>query len=310
VGERITAAAFYMGPNEPDNSFQQALHAAAREAAGRLDITYEGFFAAGSAGTQVGQFLTAIRRPEAERPQVVMLMPVNDEALKRALRDAMKRGIACVLVHRTTDAFADLRAEGHPGPLAAFCPDQKAIGPLHAEQCRRLLPRGGGIVLVRGPRHVWSSLMRAEGFKAQLDTVPGATLTILDEFHADWSRSLAAAEFERLVTRWRDIPLDVVVCANDEMAAGIIEIRAALAQRVNRPELALLPVLGCDGLTAVGRRMVDDGRLKATIAQELATPAALHAAAGYLRRREAMSADNALTVESYPALGQLSPVRA
>jgi ABC-type sugar transport system substrate-binding protein len=100
-----------------------------------------------------------------------------------------------------------------------------------------------------------------------------------------------------------------VVCANDEMAAGIVEIRAALAQRVSRPELALLPVLGCDGLTAVGRRMVDDGRLKATILQQLATPAALQAAAAYLRGREPMSADNALSVESYPALSQLSPLR-
>ena len=305
MDQKMIAAAFYMGPDEPDNSFQQALHEAARRTATRLDITYEGYFAAGHAGNQVGQLLNAIRRPEGERPHVVLLMPVNDEALKRALRDAMKRGITCILLHRTTEAFADLRAEGHPGALVGFCPDQAAIGPLQAEQCRRLFPRGGGIVIVRGPRHVWSAQMRGERLKEAL----GPDFTILDEFHADWARSLAAAEFGKLVARWRDIPAHVVACANDEMAAGIADTRAGLAQRVDRPDLALLSVVGCDGLPTVGRRLVDEGRLRATIVQPLATIPALEAAVRLLRHQEPLPADTALPVESYPTLGELSPVK-
>jgi hypothetical protein len=40
---------------------------------------------------------------------------------------------------------------------------------------------------------------------------------------------------------------------------------ADVATALDRPDLRDVPVTGCDGLADVGRRMVDDGRLAATI---------------------------------------------
>jgi ABC-type sugar transport system substrate-binding protein len=302
----IRVEGFYMGTDDAANAFQQELHAAARAAAAALpDVTYAGHFAANDAATQVGQVLRSVRGPDAERPHVLMIMPANDDALTRSLRDALKRGIVCCLLQRTTEAFAQLREEPHTGVLAGFCTDQASVGALQAEQCRKLLPAGGSVLLARGPRHTWSATARAEAFKKGL-AVPGTKhFQVVGELDGDWTGALAAQLLERRLGQWPDMPVDAVACGNDEIAAGIVGVLPTLATRHRRPGLLGLPVLGVDALQEFGRRLVDRGQLAASVVQPLSTVPAIDRAVRYLRMGKPILADTLMPAESYPPLERL-----
>jgi ABC-type sugar transport system substrate-binding protein len=67
--------------------------------------------------------------------------------------------------------------------------------------------------------------------------------------------------------RHTDMNLRLVVSQNDAMAVGAKKGLSALATELNRPELANVHAVGIDGHPAVGRRLVDEGTLAATIIQ-------------------------------------------
>ena len=57
-----------------------------------------------------------------------------------------------------------------------------------------------------------------------------------------------------------------MVCAqNDEMALGARQALRDVASRRDLPQLAALPIIGCDGSAALGQRMVLQRRLWATV---------------------------------------------
>ena len=62
-----------------------------------------------------------------------------------------------------------------------------------------------------------------------------------------------------------------------------------------------MPVLGCDGLEDVGKRLVDTGRLKATIVFPITAGTAIDLLAGWYRGGTAFPAEVVLAPRPYPA---------
>jgi ABC-type sugar transport system substrate-binding protein len=93
---------------------------------------------------------------------------------------------------------------------------------------------------------------------------------------------------------------DVIVCQSDAMATGILEGLKSLAESVGEPNLVRVPVLGADGLRAIGRHMVDAGMLAATILLPITTERALQAAATYFDTGDLPPAEITLEPLPYP----------
>jgi ribose transport system substrate-binding protein len=162
--------------------------------------------------------------------------------------------------------YLDELRRSHPEvPSFAVSPDQSAIGRIQGRQIRSLLPQGGQVLFVKG---MPSSSSTQERFAATRKELEGSSCVIVGEVDGNWAEDVASREVDRwlrLMGPLRDKRIDVVACHNDSMARGAVAALRAVAAAASRPELARLPVIGADGLADVGRRLVDDGVLAATI---------------------------------------------
>jgi len=113
-----------------------------------------------------------------------------------------------------------------------------------------------------------------------------------------------------VVERWLSLKTseglrpDLVGCQNDAMAAGAGK---ALAAFVVRPELAAVRLTGCDGLVDGGRRLVDEGRLAATVITPSNTGPAIDLVARALAERRQPQAELLLEPAPYPKTDALGP---
>ena len=94
--------------------------------------------------------------------------------------------------------------------------------------------------------------------------------------------------------------IDAVVCQSDFMAIGAIDALHASRGPSGNEALQLLPVIGCDGLADVGRRLVDEGRLAATVTVPTTAVKALEGIAAFHRHGCALPEETHLTPYGYP----------
>ena len=253
--------AFFL--TDPENDWVRALAENAKEAARRRGFTLTTQFSVNQAIEQIQSLYATLRLPEEQRPNAIFVMPVHDQSLERVARAAAGAGIAWICLHRATGDLDALRKQFPTVPIALVGPDQDEIGRLHGRQLLSLLPRGGHVLYVQGRHDNLSTQQRAAGLR---EVIQGSPVEIAAVIDGDWGTT----EAERTVRRWLRLigpgtPVDVVVCQNDAMAIGARRALQEVAGLMNRPELAQLPVLGCDGLPDVGRKLVDTGELAGTI---------------------------------------------
>ena len=248
---------------DPGNEFVRAIAADAKEAARRHQFKLTVHSSENRAVEQIQQIFNVVHAPENERPHAVLVMPVNDRSLERAVRAALGSGIAWICLHRPTGDLDALRREYPAVPIALVSPVQEEIGRIHGRQVRAMFPSGGGVLYVHGRGDNRSTAQRTTGFQ---EVLGGGNVAITDSIDGNWS----ATDTERAVGRWLQLlaahaKVDAVVCQNDAMALGALQALRAAARELERPALATIPVIGCDGLPNVGRRLVDEGQLAATI---------------------------------------------
>jgi ABC-type sugar transport system substrate-binding protein len=284
---------------DAENPFEklQADQAAANAERGgaRLDVD----FAGGDFAVQVRQIYEATHR--ADRPDAVLVMPVNENALKTLSHTTVASGIGWVFLNRIAGSIADLR-QANPDVLVSYVgPDQKEIGRIQARQARVLLPQGGSVLYVHGRITTSSAEARQAGFREAI-ALPGPSLDVAASLDGNWS----AEDTRAVLGRWLQLMvparlrLDVIVCQNDFMATGALEALRATAERLSHPTLAHLPVIGCDGLTSVGRKLVDDGRLSATVVVPTSSDKAVDLVIAAYHRRAELPPEVSLAPKGYP----------
>jgi ABC-type sugar transport system substrate-binding protein len=178
-------------------------------------------------------------------------------------REAAEAGIAWVVLNRRASFLERLPSEYPELPIFAVSPDDIEIGKIQGRQLRAVLPRGGRALLVRGGTATSTTTERDAGLRSALR---GAGIE-LDVLYGSWTQQAARNALDvYLRTPGRGARrLDAVVCQSDEIAVGTLAALHAAAERQLRPELERIPVLGCDGLPSVGRSLVTNGSLRATV---------------------------------------------
>ncbi|MFI5184622.1 MAG: substrate-binding domain-containing protein [Vicinamibacteria bacterium] len=280
-----------------DQEFQRMQADDARTAAVHAGFDVQILFAENSAILQIQQLYKAIHAPEDQRPKAIIVETVVGEGLGRVASAAARAGVGWVLINRKVSYLEGLRRE-HPGlPIAAVSTDQVEVGRIQARQFQALLPSGQGLVLyVQGPADTSAAQERLQGVREGLAGGP-IDLKILD---GQWTE----ASGEQAVQRWlrlkssEELHPDVVGCQNDAMAVGV---RRALEAWAARPELARLPLTGCDGLPDGGQRLVNMGQLAATVIAPSNTGPAVEAVARALKTRQPIPGELFLKPSSYPS---------
>jgi ABC-type sugar transport system substrate-binding protein len=280
------------------NPYMQLSAEAASRSADRLRLTLDIQFAEADFTTQVRQLYLATRA--LPRPDLVMVTPVQEAALKTLSEQTVASGIGWFWMNRSVGNERELRARFPEIPICLVSPDQREAGRIQARQARSLLPKAGRILFVQGRMTNQSARLRADAFREALKTYAG--LEVIGELDGSWSAEGAS----QAVTRWLDVMRptrlrpDVIICQNDAMAGGVLDTLAAIAAKTTEPELAKLPVIGADGLHALGRHMVDVGKLAATTLLPITSDRALLAAAAFLDHGEIPPAEIILAPTAYP----------
>lgn len=290
--------------NDEDNGYERALAAAAQLAARRHGFELlPPHFAAGSPVQQ----LSAVFAFQRAGLDACLVTAVAPDAEWSAIENLLRAKVAVVLLNREPADLKRARA-AHPGCLlASVLPDQAQIGRLQGEQCLKLLPDGGFVLLVTGAEQSPSTVMRRAGF---LERVEPTGVHAVHKLEGRWTTEGA----RQAVSDWfkfgadRHRALDLVVCQNDPMAVGVRSALEAQAAAVGKTELARTPITGVDGLPAEGQRRVRDGELVATVVMPLTTGPAMeilaaHWAGGAPELRRVLPGD------PFPALEHLTARR-
>jgi ribose transport system substrate-binding protein len=284
-----------------DQEFQQLQAADARESAARHGLEVEVAFAENNPVVQIQQLYKAVHAPAEERPAAIVVETVTGEGLERVARNAVKAGVGWVLLNRRVPYLQELRQQAGV-PVSSVGTDQSEVGRIQGRQFRALLPRGGSVLYVQGPPDTSVAQERLAGMRS---AIAGGHIevNVLSGLWTEDSGEKAVASFLRLKT-WQTFAPQVVGCQNDSMAMGA---RRAL-KAFTEADLSRLPVTGCDGLPAGGRRLVDARELEATVITRSNTGPAIDLLAQYLKSRRPLPPEVLLPAVSYPEEAKLSAV--
>ena len=261
-------------------------------------------FANQHAGTRTCAFVV----PEADAISAGGIDPVLHTATR-----VLQKGVGFVLLnHGRQELVEALRAQFPALPVSLVAIDNLEFGRVQGRQLRRLMPKGGGMVLyIRGNPGDSAVGDRADGMKEELQQVGGIAI---EETTAHWATELAEEYVHKWLTssvrRQLNEVLQVVVAQNDHMGAGARRALLRAADELGRPELKGIPVVGGDGLPEFGQRWVAEGVLTATVCVTLPGRPATQQLAQYWRNGAPLLAVTKLPVRSHPDLATLRPAGA
>lgn len=282
------------------NEHQQLIEKDARATAERAGLELETYFANGQTTTQVKQIYDCIHGKAAARTCAIVVMPARDNGLNRVSHDAVRAGLGWICLHRQMDCLNDLRREFPEIPISTVTPDQVEIGRIQGRQFRALLPRGGRMLYVQGNAQSSPARMRLEGMR---EAIAGSNIEAPDVIDGNW----IPTDAERMVSGWLRMvmsgksQLDLIGCQNDLMATGAQKALETVGAYLNRPDLAGIRLTGCDGLPDFGQKMVNEGKLAATIIIPSSGAPALELIAAAMDHGKLPPATVTLSSASYPS---------
>ena len=289
---------------DPTNHFQQLLKADAEAAGRKAGLPVETLFTGVSLPEQLGALRRLIVEGE-RRPAALLVMSVRDHGLDRVVREAAAAGIHFVFLNAVEDDLDLIRREFPSVSIATICPDEVETGRVQGRQMRALLGRGR-VLYIQGSLR---SLVARERTLGMQQAVAGAPFEVALA-GGDWSPELAG----RTVREWLRLavgdrpPFQLVCCQNDHLAGGALDALEAAAREAGKPDLARVPVVGCDGAPDVGLKMVREGRLAATVVLPRVAAPAVEAVAALLARGEKPAASLTFAATSFPTLAEFAPV--
>lgn len=250
------------------DSFRETLVAAARETAEAEGVQFDFKDAEGSIENQVNYLKSAAQ----EGYNVILCSPVSTETVVELKASA--GDIPIVFINSCPD-----EKQLKEGKYIYAGSDEFVAGQFQAEY---VLDRLAGsqeinVVLIKGERAHSATNGRTKGVKQTLES-SGKTINYVFEDYADWDQELSRHLFETFLRT--GAPVDCVLCENDSMALGVIEVC-----RETGIDLSTLPVLGVDA-TADGCAAIESGEMAFTVCQsgagqgEAAVKAAIRFARG------------------------------
>ncbi|HET9315749.1 MAG TPA: substrate-binding domain-containing protein [Vicinamibacteria bacterium] len=257
--------------DDPQNQYQQLLVKEAQLWAPRCDLALlEPQFAGGSSWTQLESIQAWLR--QSTRPEGLMVMLAGSQMTASTFSRVLRAGTSIVFLNRIPTWADELRSEFPDALVASVAPRQEGIGEVQGQHAIGLARTGAFVLLVTGEAKSQAAIDRQRGF----ERLVGSRFDV-HALEGRWSSEGAAqamADWFRVGAR-RQTPIDLIVCQNDTMAAGVRRALADQARATGRQDLEHVPLVGCDGLQQEGRAMVSRGELAATVVLPATTPPAL-----------------------------------
>ncbi len=250
------------------DTFRQTLVNGAKEKAEQEGIQLVVEDAQGSIETQVEQ----LKRAAKEHYDVIICSAVSVDTtiqLKMSAGD-----IPIVFVNSRPDEKY-LEA----GKYVYVGSDDQTAGAFQAEYVLEKLANQQeiNVVILKGPKNHSATKGRTNGVKQALNASQKQIHYVFED-HAEWDTELAKQLFELFLQTER--PVDCVICNNDSMALGVVEICKEIGLDSNT-----LPILGVDA-TADGCAAIQSGDMAFTVYQSgigqgnAAVDMAIHLAGG------------------------------
>ena len=244
-----------------DSEYQRDQALQAESVAKRLALALDIIYAQRDAITQSQQLLEVIQSKTVSKPDAIIFEPVSETGLPQVARSAVKGGIGLGILNLKPEYLPELRAAGSC-IVFALGADQLEIGRIQAKQVAKLLPEGGDVLLIEGPRDNAAARQRAEGLlEAKRDNIN------VRQVRGKWSEESGyqtVTSFLALSTS-RQANIRCVAAHNDRMALGAKRAFEEKTAGEERNRWQSLPFLGCEGLPERGQAWVPIRKLTGTI---------------------------------------------
>ena len=281
-----------------DGEYQELLQQDFLKAARGYGFPARVFRADNDSEKQVAQIQDCLREPPDRRPTVLMVSPVREGPLLSTAHEAARLGVGWVVLNRWWDHVNHLRAEFSTLPIFSVGADQVETGRIQGKQLLALLPRGSELVYIQGPIGTSSAVRRYTGVR---EALRGTSLDVFT-LHSDWTRkggARAMLDWAR-VFHGRELPTFIVGAQNDVMAMGARDAVEELATERPKFSTEYVSFCGCDGSPSYGQRLVNEGKLAATVIMPLCAGRAIAEIAAMLRGGPRPPATIELKPESFP----------
>jgi ribose transport system substrate-binding protein len=278
--------------------FQGQQRKSAEGAARANGVELEVAFAEGESRKQRDQIFACLRRETP--PQAVIVEPVEDTGLRFVAQEALRKGVAWVMINRSLAWVADVARESKG---TAFCvtADQEGIGRVQGEQFRALLPSGGSVLYIQGPPAAEVVIQRLRG----MEETKGGALSVTKLVGAWTEKSGYDAVRTWLETTRGFVEFDLVGAQNDDMAYGGRKAVVEMAAAYDKPAWREIPAAGVDGMAEFGIRLVDEKTLAATVIMPTTTGKAVEIMATVLKGGAPPPPVTTVPVMSHPHLSLL-----
>jgi ribose transport system substrate-binding protein len=286
-----------------DNDYQREQASAAQAAAKQAGMELRVVYAGGDAITQTKQLLAAVQAPAGDRPSAIVVEPAGT-SMPHVAKAAVLQNIGWVVVNRSADYVAELRALRPGVVVAGIAVDNVEVGRIQGRQFEALLPGGGTVLYLEGPA-IDVSKQRHAG---TLETLPHNIE--LQSARGRWTAESGAQALQiRLGLRGTKLP-DLVGSQNDDMAMGARKAVEALPPGAQRDQWLSIPYTGVDGVSTTGLAWVQQQLLAATIITPPLAGLAIELLAKAMLTGQPMPERTMVQPTSYPPVDQLRPVAA
>jgi ABC-type sugar transport system substrate-binding protein len=206
--------------------------------------------------------LRVLKRRLAAGLDAAVVEPASVSTLGFVLRE-LRGKTGLVLLNAWDEAVEEAARAWGAHPFGTVSTDHVRIGRIQGEQVRALLPKGGRVLCVTGPRRSSAAQERLEGLRATL----GAGIEVYDTEAGEWTEPGGATAFGDWyrVFAARETVVDAVAAQSDELAMGVRGAIHALPAAPRTDAMRRVRLLGVDACPGYGKDLVDGGTLTASV---------------------------------------------
>lgn len=285
-----------------DNLYLREQASAAESAASRLGMALQVVSAEMDPILQSQQLLALVQGKEAERPDAILIEPVNATGLPRVAEAAVSAGIAWVVSNAQVDYIGKLRRSAK-APVFMVSQDHIEVGRLQGRQIAALLPQGGSVLYLRGPAMSSIATRRYEGLERGKPHNVEIKSVKVQGSTAD-NACVAVTSWLNLSTV-RPEGTHLIVSQNADFIFGARKAFEARADESERAKWLAIPCLGA-GVASQLKSLVDHGTLRAAVLTSLTTEKALDMLAHAIKQGSQPPEHTAVEARSYPAFDELA----
>jgi ABC-type sugar transport system substrate-binding protein len=212
--------------------------------------------------------------PTAPPLDAVIVEPGSVAATGLILKE-LKGRAGLVLLNAWSPEVEQYAATWGGLPIGTVSTDHAQLGQIQGRQANAMLGPGGQLLAVTGPQRSSAAIERLEGLRAALRP----DVTFYEALSGGWTEQDGASAFNSWygLYKTRTFRVDVIAAQSDELAVGARAAAEAVANPVHRDIFHKAKVLGVDACPGYGRKLVDAGRLAASVTTPANTGEAIRA---------------------------------